>query len=110
MMNEYSCEKAEKQITSYFAHKLNDDEKLQLINHLDTCKNCMEEFTVQHLVYTSLNDSDDLSDLDPKSELMITQKEILRQYHIKDVAERFYLGILYLGVSVFVFAALMIIL
>jgi len=103
-----TCKEAEKQITSYFAHKLDDDGKMALINHLESCSNCMEEFTVQHLVYMSLNDTDDLSDLDPKSEIELTKRDILKRYHVSDVAERIYLGILYMGVSVFVFAVLMI--
>ncbi len=106
MMSEtLDCKTAENDITAYFNDTLRDEDTLKLFDHLNECPSCMEEFTIQHLVSMSLNDADD-DDMDTKNEIALRRKEILRRLSVKDVAQRFYLGIVFFGVTIFFMAAL----
>ena len=107
MTDKLDCKTAENEITAYFNDSLEDEETLKLFDHLKECPSCMEEFTIQHLVSMSINDADD-DDMDTNKEIVLKRKEILRRLSIKDVAQRFYLGIVFFGVTIFFIAALII--
>lgn len=44
------CKKIEKQIPLYLENKLNPYEVQALLNHVETCKSCKEELTIQYMV------------------------------------------------------------
>ena len=104
-----NCTDAERYITEYFNDRLSDEDTLALFKHLDECPSCMEEFTIMQLVYASMSSSDDLNDLDSASEIRDRKREINRRLHKKDVTERLYLGLVYLGVTVSALAVLFIV-
>lgn len=108
MINKIDCKEAEKRINLYFSNQLEDEEITELFDHMDECDSCKEEFTIQHLVVKSMSDFDD--DMDSSYEIALKRKEIQRRFHVKDIAERSYLGFIYLGVSAICFAILLIVL
>lgn len=110
MAETLACKDCEKYITSYFANELEDEEILRLFDHISTCDECKEEFLVQHLVTISLSNTDDLEDLNSEHEIESKKKGIYRRMYKNDIAERAYLGFVYLGVAIFVLALLLIIL
>lgn len=110
MFTEITCAEAENRINLYFAGKLEDEETIELFEHIKECASCKEEFTVQHLVSESMRDYDDWGELDSDKEIAIRQKEIQKRFQVKDFAERTYLGFVYLGVSAICLAILLFIL
>ena len=107
MNEEYQkCKKYEREIPLYLNGTLSQNDTLDLIEHVKTCANCKEELTVQHMVAVGLNDLDQIISLNVDDELEAEKKRIMASRRKHDRAERAFLGILFINVSAF-FAALM---
>lgn len=111
-MNEdyQNCKKFERWIPLYLSDKLSQDETLELIEHVKNCPNCKEELTIQHMVAVGLNDLDQIISINVDEELEAEKKSILASLRKKDRAERTFLGILFINVSAFFMALMMLIL
>jgi len=48
------CKKIEKQIPLYLENKLSSYEVMALLSHVEQCKNCKEELTIQYMVSEGL--------------------------------------------------------
>ena len=105
-----SCKETEKQIPMFLNKTLSENETLALIEHINNCKSCKEELTIQYMVSVGLNNLDEIIDLNVDKELEKRKKEALRSLYKKDIIERGYLGIFFVGVTIFCLAALLIIL
>ena len=105
-----SCRQYEKQIPMYLNKTLSDEETIALIDHVKKCPSCREELTIQHMVAVGLNNLDEIIDLNVDKELEKRKKEALRSLYKKDIIERGYLGIFFVGVTIFCLAAFLIIL
>lgn len=105
-----TCKACEKNIPAYLNKELSDEETIQMIDHITKCPSCKDELNVQYMVSVGLNNLDEIIDLNVDAELESRKRETLRSIHLKDFTERFYLGVLFLGVSTFFLAALLIIL
>ena len=104
------CKKYEKQIPLFLNGTLSEDDTLELIEHIRGCANCKEELTIQHMVAVGLNDLDQIISINVDEELDREKKKIMAARHKRDTAERAYLGILFVNVSAFFIALLMLIL
>ncbi|OON86063.1 hypothetical protein BXO88_09520 [Oribacterium sp. C9] len=61
-----TCLDARKRIYDYLNNKLSDEELKSFIAHVGSCKECMEELRITHMVYSGVAelDSDKDSDID----------------------------------------------
>lgn len=104
-----TCKLAEKMIPGYLNENISDEETLELIAHIENCPACKEELTIQHMVSVGLNNLDEIIDLNVDSELDRRKREANRRLHKKDVTERLYMGVLFVGVTTFLLAGLLIV-
>ncbi len=78
--NKVDCKKIEKLIPLYLDNKLSSYEMLALLNHVEECKNCKEELTIQYMVNEGIkraeeqNDYNLLNGLDEK--ILASRKQI----------------------------------
>lgn len=59
-----TCLEARKRIYDYLNNKLSDDELKSFISHVGTCKECMEELKITHMVYSGVAELDSDKDTD----------------------------------------------
>lgn len=109
-MSELTCKEAERKLPKYLNENISDEDALELIEHIENCPECKEELTIQHMVSVGLNNLDEIIDLNVDYELGKRKREAVRRIHKKDITERVYLGILFVGVTTAFLAGLLILL
>lgn len=63
------CKEAQKCIRSFFADELNTGEAKKFVDHVRTCKDCMEELTIEYLLSEGVSRLENADDIDVESEL-----------------------------------------
>lgn len=70
------CKEIQSMVEPFLAGKLNGPDTDRFINHVKTCKNCMDELEVYHVIY-SVVDQLDKDDADDNSDYIKTLNEKL---------------------------------
>lgn len=110
MNRQIICKECEKKIPAYILKELQDEETLEMIEHIKACPSCKDELTIQSMVSVGLNNLDEIININVDMEMDKRKKEVLRRMYSLDLKERIYLGALFAGVSTLFMAVLLIIL
>lgn len=78
------CKKIEKMIPVYLDNKLSAYEMLALLNHIQECKNCKEELTIQYMVSEGLDRAENEDNYDLLTGLEVRIKESYDQIKAHD--------------------------
>lgn len=79
------CKEAQRWIPLFLKGELNRDTEYQLVEHITSCSECMEELTVEYLLLEGINRLENDEDIDVQSELedrlnrIITRKKVFKQ-------------------------------
>ncbi|MCM1182752.1 MAG: hypothetical protein NC337_05200 [Roseburia sp.] len=63
------CKEAQRCIRSFFADELNMGEAKSFVEHVRSCKDCMEELTIEYLLSEGVSRLENADDIDVESEL-----------------------------------------
>ena len=102
-MSEINCKTIQKEIPLFLAGSLEDEEALRLICHIEGCSNCKEELQIQKIVSVSLDNLDNVSDLDVNKLLRDQKKSVNHSLKVKDLYERAFFGFFFVFASILAF-------
>lgn len=77
------CKEAQRCIHLFLEEELNMDTAQDFVRHIYSCKECMEDLTLEYLLLEGINRLENDDDLDVKSELEAKLSRILRQKKIR---------------------------
>lgn len=63
------CKEAQRCIRLFFEDELSEDTAQKFVEHVYSCKECMEELTIEYLLLEGINRLENADDIDVKSEL-----------------------------------------
>lgn len=91
------CKETRRSIRKFLKDEMDDNTAYEFVEHIHSCSECMEELTVEYLLFEGIRRLENADDIDVKSELEEKLKRILKQ---KKMREQLKAG-LFLVVAVF---------
>lgn len=79
------CKEAQRCIHLFLKDELDRDTEFRLVEHINSCSECMEELTVEYLLTEGINRLENAEDIDVQSELedrlnrTITRRKVYKQ-------------------------------
>lgn len=78
------CKETRRCIRFFLKDEMDDNTAYEFVEHIHSCNECMEELTVEYLLFEGIRRLENADDIDVKSELEEKLNRILKQKKMKE--------------------------
>lgn len=78
------CKETRRSIGSFLKNEMDDHTAYEFVEHILSCNECMEELTIEYLLFEGISRLENADDIDVKSELEEKLNQILKRKKIRE--------------------------